>query len=73
MFAASSSVVRGSSFAPQPLRALATLFGLCLSGFGVLLQGRGLRDGRSIIIIAWANAVATMLAMVAGNARGLWF
>jgi hypothetical protein len=34
---------------------------------GVLLQGRGLRDGRSIIIIAWTNAVATMLAMIAGH------
>jgi hypothetical protein len=66
-FAASSFIVRAATSAPGALRALATLLGLCLSVFGVLLQGRGLRDGRSIVIIAWTNAVATMIAMIAGH------
>lgn len=67
VFAASSFFVRAATFAPAPMRVAATLLGLCMSVFGVLLQGRGLRDGRSIIIIAWTNAVATMVAMIAGH------
>jgi hypothetical protein len=67
MFAASSFIVRAATFAPKSLRVAWTLLGLCLSIFGVLLQGRGLRDGRSIVIIAWTNAVATMIAMIAGH------
>lgn len=67
MFAASSFIVRAATAAPKPLRLAATLTGLCMSVFGVLLQGRGLRDGRSIIIIAWTNAIATMVAMISGH------
>jgi hypothetical protein len=67
MFAASSFLVRAATLAPSSMRVAATVLGLCMSVFGVLLQGRGLRDGRSIIIIAWTNAVATMVAMIAGH------
>jgi hypothetical protein len=67
LFAASSFFVRAATFAPKPMRVAVTLLGLCMSVFGVLLQGRGLKDGRSIIIIAWTNAVATMVAMIAGH------
>jgi hypothetical protein len=67
MFAASSFIVRAATFAPKSFRVVWTLLGLCLSIVGVLLQGRGLRDGRSIVIIAWTNAVATMIAMIAGH------
>ncbi len=67
LFAASSFILRAANFAPKWLRVAGTLLGLCLSIFGVLVQGRGLKDGRSIVIIAWTNAVATIVAMIAGH------
>jgi hypothetical protein len=67
LFASSSFFVRAATLAPKSMRVVVTLLGLCISVFGVLLQGRGLKDGRSIIIIAWTNAVATMVAMIAGH------
>jgi hypothetical protein len=67
MFASSSFIVRAATNAAKPVRVVATLAGLCMSVFGVLLQGRGLKDGRSIIIVAWTNAIATIVAMASGH------